>query len=263
MSSLAPSKRGFPTNTIRGDPGLLSWLRRVIASTVGGKLIVALSGLGLTGFVIVHMIGNLQIFAGRDAINTYAQFLKDHGGLLWFVRVSLLTIFLLHVIWAVRLKLKAKAARPVPYVYEDTVQASLASRTMLLSGLVILFFILFHLAHYTLGWIKPAEVAPGVHVNYLSLRDPLGRHDVYNMMVFGFREPIVAILYLAAQVFLLLHLSHGVQSAFQSLGINSPRWQPTIRGLGWTIALAVVGGNVAIVLGVWLGWAPPLGPILY
>lgn len=256
MSSLAPSKRDFPTNTLPADPGLFAWFRRVFASTVGSKYLVALTGLGLTGFVVVHMVGNLQIFAGQNAINTYAQFLKDQGPLLWVARIALLLIFLMHVIWAVRLVLKSKAARPVPYHHKETVQATLASRTMIHSGLVILAFLIFHIAHFTLGAVKGAEIEPGKTVHYLDLRDAQGRHDVYNMMVFGFRNPILSVLYLIAQGLLLMHLGHGIQSTFQTLGINGPRWNFALRGLGWTLAIIVVAGNVAIVLGVWLGWVP-------
>lgn len=257
MSSLAPSKRDYKTNTIQGDPGLLAWFKRVFVSTVGSKYVVAVTGLLLTGFVIVHMIGNLQVFAGQDAVNRYAQFLKDMGALLWVARIGLLLIFLTHVIWAVRLSIKARKARPVPYVYKDTVQASLSSRTMIYTGLVILAFLIFHIAHFTLGAVKGAEVKPGVVVNYLELRDAMGRHDVYSMVIYGFRDPVVSVLYLIAQALLFMHLGHGVQSTFQSLGINGPRWNTALRMLGWTVALIVVGGNFAIVLGVWLGFVQP------
>jgi succinate dehydrogenase / fumarate reductase cytochrome b subunit len=287
MSSLAPTKRDYPANQLPGDPGLLSWFKKVFVSTVGSKFVVAVTGLGLTGFVIVHMIGNLQVFAGQNAINTYAQSLKNFGPLLWIARIGLLTLFLVHIIWAVWLTLKSKAARPIGYVYKETVQASLASRTMLLTGFVILAFTLYHLAHYTFGWIGRAEVPYSTtsasatgwtsyptlasvargetedqktkSVSYLELRDKEGRHDVYNMMIFGFRQPVVAVLYIVAQLILLMHLSHGVQSTFQSLGINGPRWQSTIRALGWAVALFVVSGNIAIVVGVWTGWVQPTG----
>ncbi|MFO0965675.1 MAG: succinate dehydrogenase cytochrome b subunit [Gemmataceae bacterium] len=276
MSSLAPTKRDYPTNTLPGDPGLFPWFRKVLVSTVGSKFILALSGWGLTGFVIIHMLGNIQLFAGQEAVNRYAQWLKDLGPLLWVARIGLLIVFLFHVIWAVRLSLKSKAARPVAYVYKDTVQASLASRTMLLTGLVIFAFLLYHLAHYTFGFTGKAEAAflpvksgPAAaravgstqtaavkSVSYLDLRDDRGRHDVYNMVIFGFEQPVVAVLYILAQLVLLMHLSHGVQSTFQSLGINGPRWQTTIRAFGWAVALIVTLGNIAIVVGVWAGWTP-------
>src|SRR5262249_12919558 len=128
-----------------------------------------------------------------------------------------------------------------------------ASRTMLLTGLVIFAFLLYHLAHYTFGWIGSATVN-GRTVSYFSLRDPAGRHDVYNMMIFGFKEPVVAVLFIPPHLVLLMHLSHGVQSTFQSLGINGPRWQSAIRCLGWTVAIFVVAGNIAIVVSVWAGW---------
>jgi len=260
MPSLAPLKREFQSNTIQGDPGLLAWFKRILASTVGGKYLVALTGIGLTGFVVIHMIGNLQVFAGQDAVNRYAKMLKDFGPLLWVARIGLLTIFLLHVVWAVRLSLRAKAARPIPYVHKDAVQATLASRTMLYTGLVVLAFLIYHLAHFTFGFVGGAEI-DGKTVNYLDLRDAQGRHDVFNMIIFGFRNPVVSILYLVAQALLLLHLGHGIQSTFQTLGLSGPRWGSALRSLGWTLAFVVVAGNFAIVLAVWTGQIQPVAPI--
>lgn len=256
MSSLAPLKRDFPTNTQPGYPGLVPWFRRVFVSTVGSKYVMAITGLGLTGFVIIHMLGNLQIFGGQNALNTYAQALKDFGPLLWVARAALLTIFLLHVIWAFRLVFRSSHARPVKYVCKETVQATFASRTMIQTGILILLFLLYHIAHFTLGWVKYAPLPTGQDVSYMELRDDLGRMDVYNMMVFGFRDPLISIFYLVAQVGLLLHLSHGIQSTFQSIGISGPRWNFALRTLGWALAIVVVGGNFLIVISVWAGWVP-------
>src|SRR5439155_7865184 len=116
------------------------------------KSLIALTGLGLTGFVIAHMLGNLQTYMGRDKLNTYAKLLKDMGPLLWAARFGLLALLVLHVILSIRLKLLAYRARPIPYFHEQTIQSSIASRTMLHTGLIILAFLSFHLAHYTFGW---------------------------------------------------------------------------------------------------------------
>ncbi len=124
---------------------------RPFRTSVGSKFLMSLTGLGLIAFVIVHMIGNLLVFAGRDALNSYAHMLKENGELLWLARGGLLTIFVVHVILGIRLTLANRAARPVRYQRDATVQASLASRHMLLTGLVLLAFILYHLAHFTLG----------------------------------------------------------------------------------------------------------------
>ncbi len=269
MSSTAPSKRERPTNSLPSGKGLLAWVQPIFGSTVGSKFIVGLTGFALTGFVITHMLGNLQIFLGPDAINEYAKKLKEMGPLLWVARIGLLAIFVLHIVFTIKLKIRSNEARPVPYVYPQTVQASLASRTMIYTGLAILFFTLFHIAHYTVGVVQPINVpvagadkndAKGEarkvemkEVSVLELRDDKGRHDVYRMVIHGFTNPIVAVLYIIAQLFLMMHLSHGVASAFQSLGANTPRLQSTWRCLGWTVTLLVGGGNLAMVACIWAG----------
>ena len=255
MSSTAPSKRERPTNSLPTGKGLLDWLKPVLASTVGGKFLVALTGLALTGFVIAHMAGNLQIFLGPDAINEYAKKLKDLGPLLWFMRIGLLTVFVIHITLVVRLNLRSTAARPIGYAHPQTVQATFASRTMVYSGLLILAFTIFHLAHYTFGAL-PFTDTDGVSKSVFDLKDRLGRHDVYRMMILGFSNPIYAGLYIVAQLFLMLHLSHAVASIFQTLGLNTPRTQSMWKCFGWGITLLVGGGNIAIVLAVWLGMLP-------
>ena len=131
-------------------PDLIS----ALSSSVGSKFLVALTGLGLTGFVYVHMAGNLLVFQGPAALNDYAQFLKDHAGLLWTARIGLVTLFIIHIGLALRLTIRNQAARPTRYVHEETVQASWASRHMALTGLVILAFVIFHLLHFTRGSIQ-------------------------------------------------------------------------------------------------------------
>jgi succinate dehydrogenase / fumarate reductase, cytochrome b subunit len=260
MSSTVPSKRERPTNSLPSGSGMVAWVTQFVTSTVGAKFLVALTGLGLTGFVIAHMAGNLQIFLGPDAINEYAKKLKDLGPLLWVARIGLLAIFVLHIGLAVRLKLNSVAARPIAYAHADTVQASIPSRIMVWTGLLVLVFVVFHIAHYTLGVVQRVpivndETLPGqsTHLNMLELHDSKDRHDVYRMMIIGFKNPIIAILYIIAQIVLALHLSHGVASTFQTLGLNTPRTQSTFKILGWLVTLVVCGGNIAIVAAVWAG----------
>jgi succinate dehydrogenase / fumarate reductase cytochrome b subunit len=260
MATATASKRDVPSNR---EP----WLTRpqllpALRTTVGSKYVVALTGLGLTAFVIGHMSGNLLIYQGRDALNSYAQFLKDHPGPLWAARIGLLAIFVLHIWLAVRLSLRNRAARPTPYAYEETIQASWASRHMLLTGLVILAFVIFHLLHYTFGLV--AATAPNGQ-NYLDLTESLkqgqaidparGRHDVYAMTVYGFRNVWVSLVYIVAQVLLGLHLSHGVASTFQTLGWSAPRVWPTLRRIGLAVAVLVVIGNCSMPLAVMTGAA--------
>jgi succinate dehydrogenase / fumarate reductase cytochrome b subunit len=211
------------------------------------------------------MIGNLLVFAGRDALNSYAHMLKASSELLWLFRGGLLTLFIVHVFLGIQLTLDNRAARPVPYTREDTVQANWASRHMLLTGLVLLAFVVYHLAHFTFGVIKDAEVKEPdgsvQHVNYLQLHDVEYetahpgeyRADVYAMVVSGFQNPVVTVSYLAAMVFLWLHLWHGGSSWFQSLGLNHPRYWHLIQGVGPVIATVVLVGNCSIPLAILSG----------
>ena len=237
------------------------FLRAVLDSSVGAKVIVGLTGAGLVGFTIFHTIGNLKLLPGgpesRDALNAYAHFLKhDLGLLLWFARGGLLAIFVLHLAMAIRLKLRAAAARPVAYAHPGSVQAGVSSRTMIWTGIVIGLFVLFHLAHYTFGWIGRVEVSPGKFVPYLDLRGPNDptRQDVYEMTVAGFRDPLLAVLYLVGQVALFVHLRHGVPSVFQTLGLKNARFRGPIDVLGLLVALTVLLGNSGIVLAVQFGF---------
>jgi succinate dehydrogenase / fumarate reductase, cytochrome b subunit len=262
MSTRALTKRQVVTNSVPSHQGLADWVQPRLRSSVGGKYVVAVTGLILTSFVVVHMLGNLQVFLGSDAINAYAAFLKGHPVLLWTARVVLFITFLVHIGVALWLNWKARRARPIGYARKRTVQASFASRHMVITGLFVLVFTGFHIAHFTLGVVTEAEVkpavtappgeAPAVYENYLDLRDPSDpkRHDVYAMMIYGFRNPIVAGAYILAQVFLFLHLVHGVASMFQTVGLNSPRAQGLIRRIALAVAILVCGGNVGIVAGV-------------
>lgn len=254
----APStdKRDYRGNTLPGGRGLRDWLAPYLRSCVGLKFIVALTGAGLVAFVIAHLLGNLSVFRGREALNDYAHFLKSNPSLLWSARLGLLAIFVIHIAVSVRLRLRAQRARPIPYAHEQTIQASLASRTMIWTGVAILAFVIFHIAHYTLGLIQTVDVN-GVATNLLDLRDPVsGHHDVYAMTWYGFHSPILSILYIVAQLFLIMHLSHGVSSMFQTLGLNTPRIAPALRIFGWAVALFVGLGNILIVLAVWLSLIP-------
>jgi len=259
MSAGIISKRQKRTNS--NGRALTGWLLPALGSTVGSKYLIALTGLALTGFVLVHMSGNLLIYKGRDALNSYALFLKERGALLWLARGGLLAAFLLHIGLTVRLKVRNRNARPERYAYEDTIQANWASRHMLLTGLVILAFVIFHLMHYTFGVVFATAQTPQGAVNFLDLHesltrtnphDPAQRADVYEMTVYGFRNVGVSIAYIVAQLFLGLHLSHGIASTFQSLGLSSPRFWPALRVIGLTLTAVVVIGNVSMPVAVML-----------
>jgi succinate dehydrogenase / fumarate reductase cytochrome b subunit len=245
----------------------MNLLLQPVRSSLGSKFVMALTGLALIGFVIAHMIGNMLLYAGRDALNSYAAALKDRPTLLWTARLGLLAVFVIHILLGLRLNRQNQAARPVRYRYEATLEANWASRHMLLTGLVLLAFVVYHLAHFTLGVVVEAEVtgADGqiTKRNYLDLVEersptvPTPRQDVYRMVISGFQNTWITLSYLVAMAFLGLHLWHGGSSWLQSLGVNSPRWNPLLRCLGPVLAFVIVAGNCSIPLSVWLGIVKP------
>jgi succinate dehydrogenase / fumarate reductase cytochrome b subunit len=231
----------------------MNGLSKALSSTVGTKFAVAATGAILALFVLGHMAGNLQIFLGPDTFNTYAATLKGMPGPLWAARLGLLAALTVHIAGNLKLRGRNAAARPVAYAGQKPLQSTIYSRTMLLSGLILLAFILYHLAHFTLGLIHP---------DWYRLTDAEGRHDVYSMVVLGFREPLVAIPYLIAMVLLFMHLAHGVASLFQSFGLRTPAWRDAIDGLGRLFAIGVVAGNIAIVVACLLGVVEPFQEVL-
>ena len=206
---------------------------------------MAISGVLLFLFVIAHMLGNLQIFLGPESLNAYGAFLKSKPGLLWSVRLILLVIVIFHIVTGIQLALQNRRARPVRYANSKPPYASLASRTVLISGLVIFSFVVYHLMQFTLGVTNP---------EYLHLEDSKGRHDVYRMSIEGFSSPRVSIFYIFAMGLLCLHLSHGVSSAFQSLGLKNKRTENLICRLSQITAFVIFLGNSSMPLAVWLGF---------
>ena len=218
--------------------------RPALSSSIGSKTVMALSGLGLLGFVIAHMLGNLQIFAGPEKLNGYAKTLKDLGPLLWVMRGGLAALFGVHVLSAFAVVRANRAARPVPYVGRKDQVTTYAAGTMIYSGLIVLAFVAYHLLHFTLGVTNPAHFAS---------RTPTGGHDVYTMVVLGFGQVPVALAYVVAQAILCLHLSHGASSAFQTLGVTHPRLAFLKAGFGKAVAAVIFVGNVSIPLSVLAG----------
>lgn len=225
---------------------------RLLKSSLGKKYLMALSGIVLTGFVLGHMGGNLQVFLHPDWINQYAYKLHTLPyGLLWVARITLLVSVIVHIWTAVVLTIENKKARPEDYKANATIQASYASRTMRVSGFIILAFILFHIAHFT------TQNVPGI--DYESLRNsytlPGVDHpvmNVYAMMYLGFRSIVVVLFYALATFLLCMHLSHGVSSMFQSLGIRNQYWRPKLdaiaKAYGWIVFLGFVSIPVAVQL---------------
>ncbi|NUO83479.1 succinate dehydrogenase cytochrome b subunit [candidate division KSB1 bacterium] len=228
----------------------MSEISAAVKSSIGSKVIMALTGLGLVLFVLIHMTGNLQMFIGQEAMNNYAVTLRKVPLLLWVARLGIIGFFVFHVIDGIRLKLKNRAARPVGYVSKNTVKATLASRTMVISGLIILAFLVYHLLHFTLGVTNP---------EHFALRDAQGRPDVFNMVVYGFQNVLVAGGYILAIVLLFAHLSHGAASWLQSLGWNHPKVNAIAKVVAPAVTWLVCLGFVSVPLGVLLGLIKPVG----
>jgi succinate dehydrogenase / fumarate reductase cytochrome b subunit len=214
-------------------------------SSIGKKMIVAITGLILMLFVISHLLGNLQIFLGPRSVNDYAQHLRDLGALLWLVRIVLLVAVILHIYFTIQLAIENRRARPHDYKKKDYVKATFASRHMVVSGLIVLAFIIYHLAHFTVRTTDRRFA--------LLKADPLGHYDVYSMMVYGFQNVYVSAFYVIGLFLLTLHLTHGASSFFQSLGLNdkklTPRFAFGARIFAWLLFLGYTSIPVAILLG--------------
>jgi succinate dehydrogenase / fumarate reductase, cytochrome b subunit len=205
---------------------------------------MAITGLLLVGFVIAHMLGNLQIFLGADKLNNYAKTLQSLGGLLWVARIGLLVIFFVHLSTAIRLTLENKSARPVPYAVFNTHKASFASRTMPQTGIIIALFVVYHILHFTVRATNP---------EYSNLMTPDGHADVYAMVVSGFTNPIISLIYIVAQAVLALHISHGFFSVFQTIGLNHPSKDAKVKLISNALAFLIFIGNSSIPLAVLAG----------
>lgn len=222
---------------------------RLLNTSIGRKLLMAITGALLGGFLVAHLLGNLAVFRGPEAINAYAEWLKDLGVLLWVARGGLLVVFGLHLYLAVTLARENRAARPSRYAHPPTRKRStIASRHMLVTGLLILTFVVFHLLHFTWGLIDSANA---------RLVDGAGRHDVYRMILGSFEQPVLAWAYVAFMLALGAHLQHGGVSLLQTLGFNHETYNRPVRlGVGALVGL-LVAGFIAIPVAVQLGFLTP------
>ena len=228
-----------------------AYFTRFFTSSIGAKVLMAFTGLVLVLWIIGHLVGNLLIFGGPEATNNYAHGLKALGPLLWVERLLILAVFLAHVLVGLRTKLWDRESRPVRYQVEATRAASFASRNMLVTGLILLAFVVYHLAHFTLGWLYPGEFAKPI----AGADEPL-MLDVYSMVVAGFSRPGVSILYGIGMVVLGLHISHGISSLFQHLGLWGQRFARWIRGAGLFLAVVIAVLFIFIPAAILLGIIP-------
>lgn len=214
-------------------------------STVGKKIAMAVSGVILIGFVVGHMIGNLKVYQGAEAFNHYAEGLRTFGDpffgpmqVLWIVRIVLLAALLVHITAAAQLVMRKRAARAVGYTkYDNDLVFSFASRTMIWGGVIILFFVIYHIMHLTVGSAHPDFV----------------HGDAYHNFVIGFSSVPVSLAYIAAMIPLGFHMYHGFWSMLQSLGVNNPRYNHVRRPIAAALAILVVVGNISFPVAVLAG----------
>ncbi len=216
--------------------------RSFFSSSVGSKYLIALSGLSLVGFLILHLAGNLLVLVSPDAFNGYSDRLI-HNPLLIPAELGLLALFLLHVFKTVRLWFGSRDARPHGYVQKKrarhTSRKSLASTTMIISGTFLFVFVLLHLVTFKYG------------PHYVSADHP-GERDLYRLVIEVFSKPGYVLFYVVSMVIIGFHLWHGASSAFQSLGIDQGGIAPKIRAAGWGLAVVIAGGFLIIPVWVFL-----------
>lgn len=209
----------------------MKWLTLFFTTSLGRKQLMALTGLGLSGFLITHLFGNLLLYAGGgshfgEKFNKYAEFLESQT---WLIpaEIGLLAMFLLHVGLAIKLSFESRAARPVGYAQKNASDANLASRTMLYSGLLIFIFLVVHLIEFKYGERHPQDGLAGL------VRD-------------SFTNPIHSILYILAMVLVSFHLVHGLRSAFQTFGWNHPKYTPLVKKICLIFAIGLGIGFASI-----------------
>jgi len=218
-----------------------------LKSTILSKIIVAVTGLIMVLFIIGHTLGNLLIFAGPEAINSYAVGLADLGPGLWVVRIVLIVALILHVVATINL---VRHNRKVAgnYKVNNYKASTFSARFMAYAGLTLLFFVLYHLAHFTFGVVSPSEYA-----SQATLENGRVVHDVYTMVILGFQNVIVSLFYVIAVIFLGLHLKHGVHSMFQTLGIHGKELTPKLQKFAAALAVIIVISLISIPITIMLG----------
>ena len=231
-------------------------ITNVFKSSLGKKYIMAVSGLVLFIFVVGHLAGNLQIFLGREMVNRYGNLLQSNPELIWPARLGLLVMLALHIWSATKLSLENKAARPVDYAVYQPVGSTYASRTMLMGGSVVFVFIIYHLLHFTaqVQYLNLTGQSFSAFMEPLAGQVPPERHDIYKMMVVGFRQPAVSAFYIFGLALLCLHLSHGVSSMFQSMGWKNDAYRPFLDKAARVIAAVIFLGYTSIPVAILCGF---------
>jgi succinate dehydrogenase / fumarate reductase cytochrome b subunit len=227
-------------------------LVKALTSTLSLKIVMALTGLLGAGFVLFHMLGNLQVFLGRDAYNDYAEFMQGLGALKWAARLGLLTILGLHVGTAILLFKRNQSARPERYAELKPRRTSVYALYMTELGLVLLFYIIYHIAHFTVGAVHTDF--NGIDYYALEQMGPNGlRRDLYSHFIVSFQQPAIALTYIIASIALAFHLAHGATSMFKTLGLAVGRWRVPFEVVGPAFGVLIGLGNISMPIAVWAG----------
>jgi succinate dehydrogenase / fumarate reductase cytochrome b subunit len=224
----------------------LDRVARFYDAPIGKKAVMAITGVILVGYVVAHLLGNLQIYSSNpEQINGYAAFLHNPNNAvaLWTARAILLLAVILHITAAVQLFFQNRAARPISYYKKDDVPASYAARTMIWSGPIVAAFVIFHILHLTAGAVLPTRDVGG---------NPITPDVRYNV-ISGFQNYAVSGFYIFAMILLCMHLYHGVWSMCQSLGISHPRYTRKLKAFSAILAILIAIGNCSIPIAVMAG----------
>jgi succinate dehydrogenase / fumarate reductase cytochrome b subunit len=208
-------------------------------SSVGRKIIMAVTGIVLVSFVCVHLLGNSSLFFGADAINAYAQKLHSLGPFVWVFRLVMLAAFAIHIFFGIQLTLENKAATPEKNVQVKRLKTGFGAETMVISGLILLAFVVYHLLHFTVR-------VPGLGV--YEMNEATQMVNVYTMVVAGFKSMLPVAAYVIAMVFLFLHVGHGFQSFFQTFGLSNDKSLPVMGLLSKLVAVVLLLGYISIPL---------------
>ncbi len=210
----------------------------LLKNSVGKKLIMSVTGFLMIAFVAMHLLGNTSLYHGPDGINAYATALHRFPFIVWAFRLALLAIFSLHVFYGIQLALENQTAKPQGYAINGNIQTTFAGRNMIWTGLLIGAFLVYHLLHFTFQVTNPG-------ISSRNHLDVLGRPDVFRMVVFSFQNFFISIVYIFAMCALGLHLSHSIQSMFQTIGLNCEKTFPAIRKGGTLAAIIIFLGFAA------------------
>ncbi len=231
----------------------MSALTQYFTSSIGKKTLVAVTGIMLIGFIVGHLIGNLQFFLPAAYIDAYGHKLQSLGPFLWVIRLGLLAVIAVHIFATVALTIENRKARPQKYAVTAHRRSTAASRTMIMSGLILLAFIIFHLLHFTVRVTDPEIARITASFETVSAGDPEAFYPVKQMMIIGFQRWYVSLFYIVGMFLLAMHLSHGTSSFFQTLGLRSRKLEKALDVGARMFAWLIFAGYVSIPLSVLLG----------